>query len=166
MQPPTVAEAEAFIKNAEAKLLELSVNAARADWVKATYITDDTEILAAQADERAIAAQVEFAKQATRFDGLKLPADLARKMLLLKVSLVLPTPADPHQSAELTEIASRMEGAYGKGKWCPPGKDKCLDIEDLTRLMATSHDPKRTARCLGGLAPDFEAHAQGFRALR
>ena len=140
-QPPTVAEAEAFIKNAEAKLLELSVNASRADWVKATYITDDTEILAAQADERAIAAQVEFAKQATRFDGLKLPADLARKMQLLKISLVLPTPADPHESAELTEIASRMEGAYGKGKWCPPGKDKCLDIEDLTRLMATSRDP-------------------------
>ena len=141
MQPPTVAEAEAFIKNAEAKLLELSVNASRADWVKATYITDDTEILAAQADERAIAAQVEFAKQATRFDHLKLPADLARKMLLLKVSLVLPTPADSHKSAEITEIASRMEGTYGKGKWCPPGKDKCLDIEDLTRLMATSHDP-------------------------
>lgn len=140
-QPPTVAEAEAFMKNAEAKLLELSVTAARADWVKATYITDDTEILAAQADERAIAAQVELAKQATRFDGLQLPADLARKMLLLKVSLVLPTPADTHESAELTEIASRMEGVYGKGKWCPPGKDKCLDIEDLTRLMATSHDP-------------------------
>ncbi len=140
-QPPTVAEAEAFIKNAEAKLLELSVTAARADWVKATYITDDTEILAAQADEHAIAAQVEFAKQATRFDGLKLPPDLARKMLILKISLVLPTPADPHQSAEITEIASRMEGTYGKGKWCPPGKDKCLDIEDLTRLMATSRDP-------------------------
>jgi peptidyl-dipeptidase A len=35
-----------------------------------------------------------------------------------------------------------MEGTYGKGKWCPEGKDKCLDIEDLTRLMASSRDPK------------------------
>jgi peptidyl-dipeptidase A len=140
-QPPAVAEAEAFIKNAEAKLLELSVNASRADWVKATYITDDTEILAAQADERAIAAQVDLAKQATRFDGMQLPADLARKMLILKISLVLPTPADPRLSSEITEIASRMEGTYGKGKWCPPGKDKCLDIEDITRVMATSRDP-------------------------
>jgi peptidyl-dipeptidase A len=61
-QPPTVAEADAFIKNAEARLIELSVTASRADWVKATYITDDTEILAAQADERAIAAQVDLAK--------------------------------------------------------------------------------------------------------
>jgi len=139
--PPTVQEAEAFIKNGEAKLLELSVNASRADWVKATYITDDTEILAAQADERAIAAQVDLAKQATRFDGLELPPELARKMMILKISLVLPTPADPRLSSELTEITSRMEGTYGKGKWCPPGKDKCLDIEDLTRLMATSRDP-------------------------
>jgi peptidyl-dipeptidase A len=140
-QTPTVADAEAFLKDAEAKLLDLNIEASRADWVKATYITDDTEILAAKADERALAAQVELAKQATRFDHLKLPADVARKIMLLKVSLVLPTPADPRRSAELTEIASRMEGTYGKGKWCPPGKDKCLDIEDLTRLMARSRDP-------------------------
>jgi peptidyl-dipeptidase A len=140
-KPPTLKEAEAFIKNAEAKLLELNVLSSRADWVKSTYITDDTEILAAQADERAIAAQVALAKQATRFDHLQLPADLARKMMLLKVSLVLPTPADPKASAELTAITSRLEGTYGKGKWCPPGKDKCLDVEDLGRLMAASHDP-------------------------
>ncbi len=140
--PPTVAEAEAFIKNAEAKMLELSVIAARADWVKATYITEDTEILAAQADERAIAAQVEFAKQSTRFDAVKMPPELDRKMKLLKTSLVLPAPADPKESAELTTIASNLEGAYGKAKWCPPGKDKCLDIEDLGRLMASSRDPK------------------------
>jgi peptidyl-dipeptidase A len=141
-QPPTVEEAVTFIKNAEARLLELNVLSSRADWVKSTYITEDTEILAAKADERAIAAQVDLAKQATRFDHLKLPADVARKMMLLKVSLVLPTPADPKASAELTDIAARMEGAYGKGKWCPPGKEKCLDIEDLTRLMATSRDPQ------------------------
>ena len=140
-KPPTLQEAEAFIKNAEAKLLELNVLSSRADWVKSTYITDDTEILAAHADERSIAAQVELAKQATRFDHLQLPADLARKMMLLKVSLVLATPADPKASAELTAITSRLEGTYGKGKWCPPGKDKCLDVEDLGRLMATSRDP-------------------------
>jgi peptidyl-dipeptidase A len=140
-QAPTVAEAEAFIKNAEARMLELNTTASRADWVKATYITDDTEFLAAQADESAIAAQVEFAKQATRFDKLKLPANLARQLMLLKTSLVLPTPADPQASAELTKIVSGLEGAYGKGKWCPPGKDKCLDIEDLTRLVASSRDP-------------------------
>ena len=137
-----VEQAKRFIEDAEAKLLEVNVEAGRADWVKATYITEDTEILAAKADERAINATVDLAKQATRFDHLKLPEDVARKMKLLKLSLTLATPSDPKESAELTQIVSSMEGAYGQGKWCPPGKDKCLDIEDITRVMANSRDPQ------------------------
>ena len=137
-----VEEARKFIEAAESRLLAANVEAGRADWVKATYITDDTEQLAAKADERAINATVELAKAATRFDGLKLPPDVARKMKLLKLSLTLATPSDPKESAELTEIASSMEGAYGKGKWCPPGNDRCLDIEDITRVMANNRDPQ------------------------
>ena len=59
----------------------------RADWVKSTYITDDTEVLAAQANEKAISAGVAYAKQATRFDGLSLDPETARKLKLLKLSL-------------------------------------------------------------------------------
>jgi peptidyl-dipeptidase A len=140
-QPPTVREAQAFMDDAEARLLTLSVEDSRAQWVNATYITDDTEILAAKADERAIAATVELAKKSTRFDSLKLPGELARKMKLLKLSLTLATPADPKEGEELTRIVAAMEGAYGKGKYCPPGKHACLDLEDLTRLMANSRDP-------------------------
>ena len=70
---PTAEEAKKFVDEAEQTLLTLWIDAGRADWVKSTYITDDTEILAAQANEKAIAAAVAFAKQATRFDGLKLP---------------------------------------------------------------------------------------------
>ena len=53
---PTVAEARKFIEDAEAKLLVLAVESNRADWVRSTYITYDTEILAAKADEKSIAA--------------------------------------------------------------------------------------------------------------
>src|ERR1700722_3524229 len=76
---PTVADAKAFLEAAEAKLLDLSVESSRADWVKDNFITDDTELLAAKADERAIAATVELVKQSKRFDHLTLPYDLARK---------------------------------------------------------------------------------------
>jgi peptidyl-dipeptidase A len=137
---PTVQEAKAFLQDVESKLLALSVESGRADWIKSTFITDDTEILAAKADERAIAATVDFAKKSTRFDRLKLPADLTRQMKLLKLSLTLATPADPKESEELTRIVSSLEGAYGKGKYCPPGKDKCLDLEEITRTMANSRD--------------------------
>src|SRR6266508_3247235 len=138
---PTVAGAKAFLDEAEAKLLALATDAGRAGWVQSTYITDDTEILAAQANERQIAATVAYAKQSTRFDRVKLPKELARKMKLLKLSLTLATPSDPKESEELTRITAAMEGAYGKGKYCPPGKAKCLDLEDITKIMANSRDP-------------------------
>jgi peptidyl-dipeptidase A len=138
--PATVQQAEAFMKQVEERLLALTVEAGRAEWVKSTYITGDTEILAAKADERAINATVEFAKAATRFDKLALPPALARKMKLLKLSLTVATPANPKESEELTRIIASMEGTYGKGKYCPqPGK--CLDLEDITRIMANSRDP-------------------------
>jgi peptidyl-dipeptidase A len=137
---PTAAEAKAFLDEVETKLLALATDAGRAGWVQSTFITDDTEILAAQANERQIAATVQYAKKATRFDRVKLPEELARKMKLLKLSLTLATPSDPKESEELTRITAAMEGAYGKGKYCPPGKDKCLDLEDITKIMANSRD--------------------------
>jgi peptidyl-dipeptidase A len=141
--PPTIEEARVFMEGAEASLLTLAVEASRADWVKSTYITDDTEALAAKADERFISATVDLVKQAARFDHLNMPPELARKFKLLKLSLTIATPSNPREGEELTRIAASMEGTYGKGKWCPPGKDKCLDLEDLTRLMAESRDPKQ-----------------------
>jgi peptidyl-dipeptidase A len=143
--PPTVAEAKQFLEEAEAKVLALSVDASRAAWVQATFITDDTEILSAQANARLIGTTAELAKKAARFDGVQLPPDLARKRMLLKVSLTLAAPADPKESEELTRIAAGMEGMYGKGKYCPPGKDKCLDLEDITRIMAGSRDASELA---------------------
>lgn len=110
--------------------------------MNANFITYDTEILSAAADERAIEEQVRLAKAATRFDHLKLPPEMARKMKLLKVGLTLATPSDPMESAEVTRLAAALQGMYGKGKYCPGGDRKCLDIEDITRIMATSTDER------------------------
>jgi peptidyl-dipeptidase A len=135
-------EARKFINDAEQRLLLLGVDAARADWLKSTYITDDTEAVAAKLDEKAIAATVAYAKQATRFDGLKLDAETARKLRLLKLSLTIATPSDPKESEELTRIVSGMEGTYGKGKYCPGGPASCRDLEELSKILAESRDPK------------------------
>lgn len=140
--PATVDDARAFLDKVEARLLDLATESSRAGWVQSTYITGDTETLAALANERGIAATVEYAKQATRFDKLSLPPDLARKMQLLKTSLTLATPAEPKESAELTRIAASMEGAYGRGQYCPD-KEHCLDINQITKIMADVRDPKQ-----------------------
>jgi peptidyl-dipeptidase A len=138
---PTVQEAKTFMEETETRLFALSVEAERAAWVQATYITEDTEVLAAQANERLIAATMALAKKATQFDKLPLPPEVARKMKLLKLSLTLAAPSNPKESADLTRIVASMEGAYGKGKYCPEGKEKCLTLEDLTRLLANNFNP-------------------------
>jgi peptidyl-dipeptidase A len=137
---PTAEEARKFIAAAEQKLLILGVDAARADWIKSTFITDDTEAVAALLDERAINAAVDYAKKSTRFDGLKLDPVTERKIRLLKLSLTLATPSDPKESEELTRITSSMEGTYGKGKYCPSGPDSCKDLEQLSKILAESRD--------------------------
>jgi len=103
----------------------------RAQWVQATYITDDTEDLAARANQRLIGGHGRFCEAIPAFEGLSLPPVLARKMGLLKLSLTMATPSDPKESQELTRIAAAMEGAYGKGKYCPAGaQGKCLDWKE------------------------------------
>lgn len=141
-KPPTVSEARAFMDRAQAKLLDLAVRDARADWVKSTYITSDTEILAAQADEQQIAATMELAKESTRFSQLKMPDDLAREFKLLKLALTLAAPSNPKEAQEVTEIASKMEGIYGSGKYCPQ-PSKCEDLDQLSDVLRNSTDPKQ-----------------------
>jgi peptidyl-dipeptidase A len=147
---PTLAEARAFLNRAQSKLLELSVREQRADWVKSTFITYDTEILSAKADEEQIAATMELAKESRRFSHLKMPEDMARQFQLLRLSLTLAAPSNPKQAQELTQIASRMEGIYGSGKYCGPGGasgsasgKECLDLDQLSDILRTSTDPAK-----------------------
>jgi peptidyl-dipeptidase A len=135
---PTPADARKFIQDAETRLLAANTGAQRADWVKSTFITDDTEILSAQNDERAIALQVALVKDAQRFTHLQLPPDLARKFQILRTSLTLATPNDPALSAEVTRIVAGMEGAYGKGKYCKAGK--CLDLDQLSEILSNNRN--------------------------
>ena len=140
---PTAEEATKFVNDAEAHLLALRQESNRASWVKANFITEDSQYLEAVSQERTINAGVEYAKQAFKYDGVSVPPDIRRKLDLLKLNLTMPTPVDPEKSRELTTIATRMDGMYGEGKYCPPGGGKCLDIEQITQILAESRDPKK-----------------------
>jgi len=136
-------DADKFLADAEKRLMDLSIKAGRADWVKSTFVTDDTETMAAEANENLIAATTELAEQARRFDNANLSPEAKRKLKLLKLSLTLPAPKDPALRSELTKIAAGMEGDYGKGKYCPEGdKGKCLELPDLEQIMGSSRDPE------------------------
>ena len=142
---PTAADAKAFLDNVNQTMLKLGVEQNQAGWVQQTYITDDTDAVAARANQRYIDAVARFVKDATRFDKLDLPPDQRRQLNVLKTSLVMVTPSDPKESEELTTIMARLESAYGKGKWCTnkADPDTCQNIDDITKLMANDRDPQR-----------------------
>jgi peptidyl-dipeptidase A len=167
-QSATADGAKAFLDRAEAELEKLNTEAERANWVRSTHITGDTELLAAQATERAIAANVRYAKQAAQYANLALDPVSARKILLLRNSLTLATPDDPAESQEVARITSSMEGTYGKGKYCPPGKDQCLGIEDLNKILSTSRKPDEMREAWIGwhkIAPPLRAPYKRFVEL-
>jgi peptidyl-dipeptidase A len=144
-------EAEKFLADAEKRLLDLNIKAGRADWVKSTFITEDTELLAAEANENLIAATTALAEQSRKFENADLSPEAKRKLKLLKLALTLPAPKDPAERSELTKITASMEGEYGKGKYCPDGdKGKCLSLPDLEEIINNSRDPEELKKAWVG----------------
>ena len=124
-----VAEAEKFIEETERLLARLSEKAARAAWVQANFITEDTEIIASQANQEYIEVLTRLASEVKRFDGLKLPPVLDRKFMLLKLNLF--SLSDPKEREEVAKLGTSLEAEYGKGKACvDTGRlaGKCLPI--------------------------------------
>jgi peptidyl-dipeptidase A len=137
------ADAEKFIAEAEKRYLAATINDSRASWIQSNFITDDTEIIAAEARDELTRTVKELAEQARKFDGMNLPEDIARKLKLLKLAVPLPAPSDPAEREELTKTVVKMESLYGKGKYCPDGEQgKCLSLGDLETILAENRNPE------------------------
>src|SRR5215510_8253404 len=139
---PTGADATQFLATVSDTMTKLSVELNQAGWVQQNFITDDTEALQARVNQRYTDAVARFAKESARFDKVSVPTDQRRELDLLKLSLVMVTPADPREGEELTTIAARLESTYGKGKWCADAAkaNTCMNIDDITKVMAESRD--------------------------
>jgi peptidyl-dipeptidase A len=142
---PSADDARRFLADMNRDMLRLINEANRAGWVQSTYITPDTELLAARATELLVNAVTKYAKDARRFDGVQLPASDRRQFDVLENSLTMSAPPDPKEAEELTRLVASMEGAYGSGKYCPKGAaaSDCLDIEKITKILAENRDPAR-----------------------
>jgi peptidyl-dipeptidase A len=138
-------DVEAFLKEANETLLRLSNEANQAGWVQQTYITQDTEALSARADQAFVSAITNYAKKAAHLDGSKASPEAQRQLTLLRNTLTMAAPADTKEAGELTQTVTSMGGTYGRGKYCPEGAapDKCLDIEQITEILAKERNPAR-----------------------
>ena len=131
--------AEQFVARANVELKELSNELGAAGWVRATYITDDTAIIAAAADEKYAKWHSGMVQQALAYDDQDLAPQTRRAINLLKLGTTLPTPSDPAKRKELTMIATELGGLYGAGQYCPDDGE-CLSGSDLEGLMQSSKD--------------------------
>jgi peptidyl-dipeptidase A len=141
--PATAEEARKFINQVDADIKQLTVKSSTAEWIKNTYITDDTERNAAAANEELLGYTTSAVRGSRRFADVKLDPDTARKIHLLQVSSSVAAPVDPARRLELTTIGAKLEGMYGKAKAClqnGKNKGKCLDVEELNTLFRKSRD--------------------------
>ena len=133
---PAIEDAEKFIENAEARLLALWIDAGRAAWVQNNFLTTDTNLLAAEANAKVMAATTQLAAEAAEFNSLILPPNLERKLTLLKTSLAAVAPSEKSMQSELAGIMTEMESIYGQGEYCPPGEGECFDLPTMERMFA------------------------------
>ena len=133
--------AEEFVARVNKELDELGKEAAAAAWVRATYITPDTAILAAKAQSRFLEYQNQVVAESRRYLGEEVSADVARSLKLLKLQDTRrPAPADARKRDELTGLYQELTGAYGEGKYCPAGEETCKNLPELERVIAESRD--------------------------
>ena len=138
---PSVAEAEAFLARVEKDLFDFSVEGGRVAWVNNTYITDDTDALAAKYGEIGTEKSVQYALEAAKYQNVSgLSADAKRKLDILRGGLVLPAPTTPGAAKELSEIATKLNSAYGKGKGTLKGQP--INGSDIEAEMGTNRNPE------------------------
>jgi len=107
-------DATAFVAGVEGQLRQLYEEGSRLEWVNSTYITYDTNWLVAKFRAEVTRIAMANAEAAARFDGLDLPADLRRKLSLLKNGVILPANAGAED--ELAEISTRLDTRYATGR--------------------------------------------------
>ncbi len=136
--------AQQYVQRVQDELVELSKGLEAAAWVRATYITPDTAVLATLAKQqyaewhgRAVAGSLAYADQ-------DLDPQTRRALTLLKLGTSEPAPSDPSMRRELAEISTRMTGMYGAGKYCPGDGERCLTLGDFEEILAESRDYDET----------------------
>jgi peptidyl-dipeptidase A len=138
--PATPEGADKFVADINADLRRMRPYESSAAWLQATYITDDSQLIASKANEEFLGWQARRIEESKRFNGVQgLKPETARAILLLR-NVSAPPPSDPKLQAELATILSRMEANYGAGKWCKTPAE-CLNLSDIEKII---DDPKQT----------------------
>jgi peptidyl-dipeptidase A len=139
---PAHETADQFIARVNEEFRATYAELSAAQWLSSTYINDDSEMLAAKANERWLTQLNGWIQQAAKYEGQRMSPQTARSIMLLKLMTAMPAPRDPAKLAELTRIASKMEGMYGAGEYCTGegGNKTCRQLGELEDVLRGSRD--------------------------
>jgi peptidyl-dipeptidase A len=138
----STADADAFVAKAEKELGDFTVYNAQVQWINNTYITQDTDAVAARVGAEGTEMSVKYATQAAQF--MKLPGlsyDTKRKLEILRGGLTLPAPTTEGAAKQLNDIATKLNSEYGKGKGTLKGV--AINGSDIEAEMGTNRDPEQ-----------------------
>ncbi len=136
---PTIQDAKEFLENSEAEIVKLALRGSKIEWINSNFITQDTNWLSAKVGEEFGLLSTRLANEAKRFNDLDLPADMARKLDMLKRGSNFPAPDKPGAAGELAKIMTELNATYGQGKFTYNGKK--MSLGELSDIIATSRDP-------------------------
>ncbi len=137
---PTVADADAFVAKAEQEGFDFSVYNGQVQWINNTYITDDTDAVAARVGAIGTELGVKYATESAKYAKIpNLSYDTKRKLDILRGGLTLPAPTTAGAAKELNDIATRLNSTYGKGKGTLRGKP--VNGSDIEAAMGENRDP-------------------------
>ncbi|NML92808.1 M2 family metallopeptidase [Novosphingobium olei] len=143
-QPAPAASAPAsaadWVKSAEKDLYDATVRSGRNEWIYETYITDDTEALAAESNASFNSLQVLQAKQAADYAKAGgISPELARKLTIMRTQITSPAPTTPGAAEEFATLQARIQGMYGKGKGTLKGQP--INGSDIEAAMGENRNP-------------------------
>ncbi|MEL7686384.1 M2 family metallopeptidase [Citromicrobium bathyomarinum] len=122
--PMTPQGAANWVAMVEQTMGDFSLESAQIYWVNSTYITHDTDAMAARVGAQGTEMSVQYALEAAKYaevDGLD--PEVARKLDILRNGIVLPAPTADGAATELNEIATSLNSQYGKGKGTLNGEE-------------------------------------------
>ncbi len=132
--------ADEFVARINVELDEIAREVQAASWVRNTYITVDTALLNSLATQRYAEWQSRSVAESLKYEGAALSPETARALMLLKLGTEAPAPSDEAKRRELAEVTTDMTGMYGEGKYCPGDGRDCMNLSELTDIMAESRD--------------------------
>lgn len=115
--PETPEGAAAWLAAVEADFANFSKDYSHVAWLNSTYINHDSDTLAAKYGAEYTLKAVAYANEAARYARVEgLDAVTLRKLDMLRNGIGMPAPARAGAAQELSEIATRLNSAYGRGR--------------------------------------------------